>query len=44
MLLGQQLKKWMHAYLVIEKVWGKFKGTRKKGEEVLSKANSSMTR
>jgi hypothetical protein len=33
----------MYAYLVIEKVWGKIKGTRKKGEEVLPKANSSMT-
>jgi hypothetical protein len=33
----------MYAYLVIEKVRGKVKGTCKKGEEVLPKANGSMT-
>jgi hypothetical protein len=34
----------MYAYLVIEKVRGKVKSTRKKGEKVLPKAKSSMTR
>jgi len=34
----------MYAYLVIEKVRGKVKRKRKKGEEVLPKANGSVTR
>ena len=43
MLLGQQAS--VHGpYLVIKEVRGKVKGTRKKGEEVLPKAESSMTR
>jgi hypothetical protein len=38
------VNKRMYAYLVLEKVRGKVKGTRKKREEVLPKTNSSMTR
>ena len=37
-----QVSKQKYAYLVVEKVRGKVKGTRKKREEVLPKAHGSM--
>lgn len=39
-----QVSKQKYAYLVVEKVRGEVKGTRKKREEVLPKAHGSMAR